>query len=281
MEIQRSSQNNDQLMDIMRQASSLLYNFSEPFKEKICAPRFVDKGGHDFATEQDLFLEKEISRMLVEQTGIRVYGEEFGGEDFPTGTTWVLDPIDGTANYSAGLPLAGILLSLIQDGIPVIGICYMPIFDQMMTATIDSALYINAVPQPQLVPRNIEGDLVGFGSFRSGDGGEFPGDWRIDVLSSISKSTSRLRVLGSTGLTSAYVASGTFAAAINYGSHIWDNAGGKVLVEAAGGIVSDLYGNPWSFSSEGMLIGAPGAYEQVLEIISPHVAQLSDPSSDK
>ena len=70
----------------------------------------VHKGRNDFATEVDLELERRISGELADRTGIAVHGEEFGGPSASSGTVWVLDPIDGTFNYAAGLPTAAILL---------------------------------------------------------------------------------------------------------------------------------------------------------------------------
>ena len=68
------------------------------------------KGQGDFATEVDLVIEQQLRDILTQMTGIPVYGEESGGSVLDT--VWVVDPIDGTANYSAGNPMAGILVAL-------------------------------------------------------------------------------------------------------------------------------------------------------------------------
>ena len=70
----------------------------------------MQKKGNDFATEVDLAIERQVVEALVSRTGIEVHGEEFGGADIDSPLVWVLDPIDGTFNYAAGLPTAAILL---------------------------------------------------------------------------------------------------------------------------------------------------------------------------
>ena len=72
---------------------------------------------------------------------------------------------------------------------------------------------------------------------------------------------------GATGLDLAYVSSGILSGAISFGHHIWDHAAGVALVRAAGGIVTDLAGVPWTVASKSALAAAPGVHERMLEIV--------------
>lgn len=114
------------LSSLLAVAGEVLDVASERFVAGRGAPRSVDKGPNDFATDLDLELERSISSELERRTGISVHGEEFGGPEADSGTVWLLDPIDGTVNYSAGLPTAGILLALVRDGDPVLGLTWLP-----------------------------------------------------------------------------------------------------------------------------------------------------------
>ena len=76
---------------------------------------------------------------LEDATGIGVHGEEFGGAPIDSHLVWVLDPIDGTFNYAAGLPTAAILLGLLRDGEPVAGLTWLPFTDQRYTAVVGTA----------------------------------------------------------------------------------------------------------------------------------------------
>jgi myo-inositol-1(or 4)-monophosphatase len=72
---------------------------------------------------------------------------------------------------------------------------------------------------------------------------------------------------GATGVDLAYVGAGVLGGAISFGHHIWDHAAGVALVRAAGGIVTDLAGEPWTYESKSALAAAPGVHERMLEIV--------------
>ena len=83
----------------------------------------------------------------------------------------------------------------------------------------------------------------------------------------MSRECSRLRMHGATGVDLAYVANGVLGGAITFGDHVWDYAAGVALVRAAGGIVTDLAGRPWTVDSSSALAAAPGIHERILEIV--------------
>jgi myo-inositol-1(or 4)-monophosphatase len=72
---------------------------------------------------------------------------------------------------------------------------------------------------------------------------------------------------GSTGIDMAYTAAGALGGAISFGHHIWDHAAGVALVRAAGGVVTDLQGDPWTPASRSALAGVPGVHAELLEIV--------------
>ena len=76
-----------------------------------------------------------------------------------------------------------------------------------------------------------------------------------------------MRMHGSTGIDLAYVAAGILGGAISFGHHAWDHAAGVALVQAAGGVVTDLAGEPWTVSSPSALVAAPGVHAQMLELV--------------
>jgi myo-inositol-1(or 4)-monophosphatase len=86
-------------------------------------------------------------------------------------------------------------------------------------------------------------------------------------LENLSRVCSRLRMHGSTGIDLVYVADGILGGAITFGGHVWDHAAGVALVRAAGGVITDLAGDPWTPESRSVLAGAPGAHGQILEIL--------------
>lgn len=256
-------------------ASQILDAASEPFLSGYRAAAAVHKSGNDFATEVDLAIERQVSEALVAETGIGVHGEEFGGPPVDSPLVWVIDPIDGTFNYAAGSPMAAILLGLLRDGEPVAGLTWIPFTGQSYTAVTGGPLVCNGEAQPALPTGRLEEAIVGIGTFNVDWRGRFPGRYRLAVLEHLSRVTSRPRMHGATGIDLAYVADGILGGALSFGDHIWDHAAGVALVRSAGGIVTDLSGQPWTVTSQSALAAAPGIHEQLLDVLR-HVGQPKD-----
>ncbi|MBJ8343147.1 inositol monophosphatase family protein [Antrihabitans sp. YC2-6] len=252
---------------LLATAIELLDSVSDRFVEGVGAPSAVRKGYDDFATELDLELERTLSEELLRRTGIEVHGEEFGGPDLASGTSWVLDPIDGTYNYSAGLPLAGMLLALVSDGQPVLGLTWLPLLGERYTAMVGGPLLRNGEALPPLESRTLATSMIGFGAFNVDSRGVIPGEYRHQLLGTLSRVSSRLRMHGSTGVDLAFTAAGVLGGAVVFGHHPWDNAAGVALVRAAGGVVTDLKGAPWTVASRSVLAAAPGVHEELLRVV--------------
>ncbi|HEY7054039.1 MAG TPA: inositol monophosphatase [Mycobacterium sp.] len=255
------------LDDLVAKAAAILDKASQRFVEGRGADSAVRKKGKDFATEVDLAIEREVVDALVSATGIDVHGEEFGGADIDSPLVWVLDPVDGTFNYAAGLPLAAILLALMRDGQPVAGLTWLPFTGERFTGIVGDTLRCNGVELSPLEPADLEDAVVGVGTFNADWRGRFPGRYRLAVVEHLSRVSSRLRIYGATGIDIAYTAAGIFGGAISFGDHIWDHAAGVALVRTAGGIVTDLAGNEWNAQSRSLLAGVPRCHEQILEIL--------------
>ncbi|AFM17304.1 inositol monophosphatase/fructose-1,6-bisphosphatase family protein [Mycolicibacterium chubuense NBB4] len=257
----------DQLSELLTTAAGVLDAASAQFVAGHRADSAVAKKGNDFATEVDLAIERRVVAELTRLTGIGVHGEEFGGESVDAELVWVLDPIDGTFNYAAGLPMAAMLLALLRNGEPVLGLTWLPFMSQRYTAIVGGPVHCNGDPLSALQPTALSDSVVGIGTFNIDSHGRYPGRYRAAVLENLSRQCSRVRMHGSTGIDFAYVSAGILGAAISFGHHVWDHAAGVALVRAAGGVVTDLAGRPWTIKSPSALVAAPGAHEQMLDII--------------
>jgi len=254
------------LRGLVAEASVILDAAATPFVAGHRAQSAVRKKGNDFATEVDLAIERQVVQALESATGIGVHGEEFGGAPIDSPLVWVLDPIDGTFNYAAGLPTAAILLGLLQDGVPVAGLTWLPFSDVRYTAIVGEPLYANGVAQPALKAAELSDSIVGVGTFNVDSRGTFPGRYRVAVLEQLSRRCSRIRMHGSTGIDLAYTGAGVLGGAISFGHHVWDHAAGVALVRAAGGVVTDLAGADWTPTSRSALAGEPSVHARILEI---------------
>lgn len=253
------------LLDV---AGSVLDSAVDDFVAGVGAPSAVTKSATDFATQVDLDLERRIADEIAQATQIPVHGEEFGGPPVDEGAVWVLDPIDGTYNYSTGMPLTGILLGLLVDGEPVLGLTWLPLQNRRYAGHADGPLLIDGRPAPPLTHTELATAAVAYGPFNSAHGGRYAGALRADVIRELSARVARIRMTGSTGVDLAFTAAGIFGGAIAFGRHPWDNVAGAALVRAAGGLATDLGGTPWNAHSVGIVTGAPGLHDELLSIIS-------------
>ena len=267
----------NELTALCETAADILTEAEPEFADRLRSVPTVHKGQSDFATEADLAIERRVTSQLRRRTGIDVHGEEHGGPPPADGAVWILDPVDGTANYSRGIPLAGINLALLLEGVPVLGLSWLPLLNQRYSAAAGGPLRCNGEPLPPLRRARLAEVAVGFGNpHRSGPGpGRFPSEYRLAFLAALARRCLRVRVLGATALDFAWVASGRFGLSMSFGNHPWDTAPGACLIRAAGGVVTDLAGEPHTFHSTSVLTGAPGVHDEVLEVL----AEVGDPAS--
>ncbi|MDO4928375.1 MAG: inositol monophosphatase family protein [Corynebacterium sp.] len=253
----------DDLMQHYHIALQLVAAAAAQFRAGLGAPPAVEKRPGDFATECDENIEAFLRAELTKATHIPVFGEEAGG-DWGT-PMWVIDPIDGTANFAAGNPMCAILLSLIVDAQPVLGITSLPMLGQCFSAYGDSPLMLNNAPLPPRGHNEIA--HVGFSSISSPADSLFPTWLRQHLLSDLADSYLRPRITGSVGIDLAYTAAGIFDGAFSFSPNIWDNAAGITLLRASGKLVTDHLGNPWTMQSPAVIAGNPMAHEFLLEIM--------------
>ncbi|NLG55443.1 MAG: inositol monophosphatase, partial [Rhodococcus sp.] len=183
------------------------------------------------------------------------------------GLVWVIDPIDGTMNYSSGLPTAGILAALVSDGEPLLGLTWLPFVRRRYSAWVGGPLRDGETILPSLERRSLASSIIGLGALNVDSRGRIPGPYRLQILAELSRTSSRIRIHGSTGVDLAYTAAGILGGAVVFGHHAWDNAPGVALIRAAGGVVTDLDGNPWTITSSSVLAAAPGVHGEILDIL--------------
>ncbi|KAJ3288601.1 Inositol monophosphatase 2 [Borealophlyctis nickersoniae] len=153
--------------------------------------------------------------------------------------TWVVDPIDGTTNFVHGFPFVAVSIALLIDRIPVVGVVYNPILDELFHASANGGAFLNDAPLPLAPPEplpSLATALVAteYGSDRQ-DAILAP---KVRALHKIVAAPTRgVRSLGSAALNMCYVARGALDAYWEAGVHVWDVAAGVVIVREAGGIV--------------------------------------------
>ncbi len=231
----------------------------------------------DWVTETDRTLERHTRRVIAaEFPGSAVLGEEFGsssssadplalpGEVGGPDLLWIVDPVDGTANYVAGIPWCCYSLALIDAHGPLVGVIADPHLGQIYAAARGLGLRANGRPVPLRPARTLAGSLV---FAEPGKPGERPD--LAPLIGRARKAHAGLRLVGSSALAITQVALGRAAAAVlpSAGYHVWDVAGALSLASEAGLSVTDLDGQPSLLPLEGLIVTAPDLLEKVLDVV--------------
>lgn len=146
---------------------------------------------------------------------------------------WVIDPIDGTNNFSNGLLCFCVSVAVVHQGCPIVGVIYDPATDSMYSTAAGQAAQLNGARI-----RVSQDDISKFTSFGV-DSHLHP---RTDKATLEIMQKTRFRCLGSTAMHMAYVAKGSMIGMVSTSARIWDIAAGVLLIEQAGGKVGNLEG---------------------------------------
>lgn len=220
----------------------------------------------DWVTDIGRTLERHTRRVLsTEFPEVPVYGEEFDSgtwhEGRPgTGLRWSVDPVNGTANHVAGIPLCTYSLALLDEHGPVVGVVADPFRQQVYGAARGRGMRVNDTPVRLAEAPETRAGIVCTELTKSGP---WPG--MDQFISNAARAHVGVRLLGSPGLAIAQVALGHAVAAVLDSYQEWDVAGALALAAESGAVVFNRSGEPEPLPSDGLLVAAPGAAESVHE----------------
>lgn len=263
-----------ELEGLAGQVTAVLRSAEPTFRNGMGALAAVTKGPGDYATAIDLELERFIGGALAEQTGFGVAGEELGGADIHAGDpVWLVDPIDGTANFMHRSPLSGMNCALVVGGIPMIGATWLPALNQRYLAVAGGSVRCNDTVLRQREPAKLEQIIVGVGNAQT-HSDRFPKRFRRALLGELLDRAFRVRLLGSCALDLAWVASGQFGASVQFSVHPWDLAPGVCMTSAVGASNQTLDGRAFTLREPSLICAVPGVCDELAELVS----SLGDPS---
>ena len=216
----------------------------------------------DYVTEVDVAAERAIVSLLEAEGGdVGVHGEERGGADI--NDAWVVDPLDGTTNFAHGFPAVGVSVALVRGGRPVAGAICAPFLGQTWVAGRgEGAWLLGEEAEPcrlRVSDRAPAQAVVGTGfPFRRKE-------LLPRYLRTFEAALSRfedLRRPGAAALDLAWVAAGVFDGFFELALGPWDVAAGGLMIEEAGGVVTDWAGEDgWL---QGDILAGPQAVHAVL-----------------
>jgi len=192
-------------------------------------------------TEADLAAEREIISILSEAPGsFNIISEETGILNYGSEYTWIVDPLDGTSNFAAGLPWFGVIIALLHKETPVLGGMYLPLVNDLYMAEKGKGTFKNGEAVRVSTSEHLEEQLVAY----SFDFSDIPGktESEMEILKKLSRRVRNIRSTNSL-FDFCYVADGRLGAALNQSTKIWDIAAPWLLIREAGGKISDIDGS--------------------------------------
>lgn len=210
--------------------------------------KFKNSDPRNLVTEVDKKIESEIRKIIgAEFPGHKIIGEEFskdlaGKNDL----VWIIDPIDGTTNYVQGLPICCISVGLWQGNRPLAGAVYNPVLNQLFTAASGQGAFLNGKKISVSKKNKMASAFGGFGWGRNIHKAQVNFPKLLPLLH-------KVRTLGSATMEMCLVAAGIFDFHIQSEINVWDFAAAAVILQEAGGRVTELGGKPLSLQSSSFL----------------------------
>jgi myo-inositol-1(or 4)-monophosphatase len=228
--------------------------------------RIDKKGTIDLVTDVDMAIEREFRALVAGRfPDHEVLAEELGGGgEVPRGPCWVFDPIDGTTNFAHGLPIFCASVALEIDGEAEVAAVYDPTRKELFTAERSGGAFLNGQPIRVSSARELVDAMLVTG---------FPYDVhdRVDEIVGLFGAfvgrARAVRRLGSAAIDLCYVAAGRLDAFWESDLKPWDIAGGSLIVQEAGGRVTDMAGGRFRSRARSVLASNGFLHASMLNVI--------------
>ncbi|MBS0511752.1 MAG: inositol monophosphatase [Proteobacteria bacterium] len=226
------------------------------------------KSPNDFVTEVDHAAEKAIIEVLRDAfPGHGILAEESGETGPESEFNWIIDPLDGTTNFIHGFPQYAVSIAQTRNGVLEHAVVYDPVSNEMFTASRGGGAFLNDRRIRVSRRTRLNEALLGTGfPFRQFDNV----DAYLGMFRELTQKTAGIRRPGAASLDLAYVAAGRLDGFWEMGLSPWDMAAGVLLIQEAGGLVSDLSGESNFMTTGNVVAGSPKIFGQLLPIIQSY-----------
>jgi myo-inositol-1(or 4)-monophosphatase len=229
---------------------------------------------HDLVTEVDKGAERMIRNLIGTHFPHHSFLGEEGVEPGPEASTkalqevsdaeylWIVDPIDGTTNYVHGFPFYSVSIALAYRGQVIVGVVYDPARDELFVAERGKGAYVHGRVMQVSTEATLSQSLIATG---------FPADHLVALpanlkgVQALAPKVRNLRVAGSAALHLAYVAAGRLSGFWEYNLNSWDIAAGSLLIEEAGGRMSNVNGERYHLGVRNVTASNGLIHDELLE----------------
>lgn len=212
------------------------------------------KSVFDIVTDTDLNIERYLIKEILSCfPDDHILSEEYNSENKIIDRTWIIDPIDGTCNFTQGIPLYGVQCALVENKQVVLSYLYLPIFNEEYYAVINEGAWKNG-KKISVKANELNHSIVSFG--------DYPhvsieySKVQNRAIGHIMERIAKIRMFGAACIDFAYAASGKTNGCVLITNNSWDILPGMFLCKEAGAIITNLKGEEYEFYDDGIIIAA-------------------------
>lgn len=249
------------------EAEKLVKEVGKLLLQEVDDKKVITKSGDaNFVTEIDLKVQDIIIKRLYEiLPESNIIAEETKSNDFSFGKyTWILDPVDGTTNLMYGFKFSCVALGLVVDGVPYAGIVYNPYLDELFSAIKGKGAFVNGKPIGVSGSRTLKDSLITFGTSPYDKG---KADETFRLAKSVFMQCRDVRRTGCAALDICNVAAGRIDGFFEMELQPWDYAGASIILQEAGGCITDWKGNKVSYLYKTAAIATNGHIHNELDYL--------------
>lgn len=205
----------------------------------------IKQNQSNIVTKTDLESEKNIVLIIESKfPGHSIIAEETGFQERESKYLWIVDPIDGTSNFASQIPWFGIIVCLLENFKPMMAGVYLPFYDMLYFAEKGRGSYLNE--KRIFVTRETELKNVLFSYSLDFSKDKTKTEFEVKIMKELVSNVRNLRATNSV-VDFCYTADGRSGGFINQSTKIWDIAAPALIVQEAGGVVTDINGEPLNF----------------------------------
>jgi len=225
------------------------------------------KGEIDLVTEADIQSEKAILKVISENfPGDGFLTEESGEIDNNSERLWMIDPLDGTTNYAHSFPFFAVSIALQVKGEIVLGQVFNPILNEHFEAVKGQGAFLNGRPIKVSRTVTLKESLLATGfpyTIHKDNKGV------IEIFTRMISHAQGIRRPGAAAIDLCYVAAGKFDGFWEQGLNPWDTAAGSIVINEAGGMLSDYRGERYSPFQKTIVAANPHIFKEMLTVLNP------------
>jgi myo-inositol-1(or 4)-monophosphatase len=220
---------------------------------------------NDLVTEADHASEKAIIKIIQDKHPDHfILSEETGSVHTDSNIKWIIDPIDGTINFANGIPICCVSIGVEQDGEMIMGAVFNPFMNELFFAEKGKGATLNEQPIKVSDKDNLLTSclVTGF-PYQYLDTPNGP----LEIFEKLIRKSIPVRRLGSAALDLCWTAAGRFDGFYEHKLQAWDSAAGYLIVQEAGGIVTDLKGDKFNPYQPGIIASNGKIHDQLLALM--------------